>query len=103
MWYATLVETRQTVPPSKPDDEEQSDFPVDQAATADFAVPNQGILWHKALPCASERSSETSMQARPSFARMHKAEPYATELHELGADSQKTCEAAVPGSEYWLP
>jgi hypothetical protein len=35
MWYATLTETRQTVPPSKPDAEQQSEFPVDQAATAD--------------------------------------------------------------------
>ena len=59
------------------DAEQQSDFPVDQAATADFAVPNQGILWHK-------------------------AEPYATELHKLGADSDKGM-TTVPGSEYWLP
>jgi hypothetical protein len=35
MWYATLTETRQTIPPSKSDAEQQSDFPVDQAATAD--------------------------------------------------------------------
>ena len=35
MWYATLTETRQTVPASKSDAEQQSDFPVDQAATAD--------------------------------------------------------------------
>ena len=78
MWYATITETRQTIPPSKSDAEQQSDFPVDQAATADFAVPNQGILWHKAPPCASG-------------------------LHNLRADLEKACKAGVPGSEYWLP
>src|ERR1019366_4599463 len=31
------------------------------------------VGWHKASPCASERKL-----GRPRFARMHKAEPYAT-------------------------
>ena len=35
MWYATLTENRQTIPPGKSDGEQQSDFPVDQAATDD--------------------------------------------------------------------
>jgi hypothetical protein len=35
MWYATITETRQSIPPSKSDPEQQSDAPVDQAAAAD--------------------------------------------------------------------
>ena len=67
MWYATISETQKAIPPGKSDAEQQSDFPVDQ-----------GILWHKAPPCASE-------------------------LHKLGIDSEKACKSTVPGSEYWLP
>ena len=52
MWYATISETQQAIPPGKSDAEQQSDFPVDQVATA---------------------------------------------------ESEKACEATVPGSEYWLP
>ena len=37
MWYTTITETRQTVPPSKSDAEQQTDFPVDEVATADAA------------------------------------------------------------------
>jgi hypothetical protein len=36
MWYATIPETRQIIPPSKAEAEQQSDFSVDQAATADL-------------------------------------------------------------------
>jgi hypothetical protein len=35
MWYATITENRQIMPPGKSDAEQQSDLPVDQAATAD--------------------------------------------------------------------
>jgi hypothetical protein len=35
MWYATITETRQITPPGKSETEQQSDLPVDQAATAD--------------------------------------------------------------------
>jgi hypothetical protein len=35
MWYATITETRQIIPPSKSDTKQQSDFPIDQAATDD--------------------------------------------------------------------
>ena len=44
-------------------------------------VPRQfGQLWPPA--CPSERSSDFFYVACPSFARMHKAEPYATLLHD---------------------
>ena len=35
MWYATITEARQNIPPSKPDAEQQTDIPIDRAATAD--------------------------------------------------------------------
>jgi hypothetical protein len=54
MWYATITETRQTIPPSKPDAEPPSEFPVDQSATAELAVTDQGVSWHKAEPYATE-------------------------------------------------
>jgi hypothetical protein len=36
MWYQTTTETRQLIPPSKPDAEPQSNFADDEAAKADL-------------------------------------------------------------------
>src|ERR1019366_5530090 len=44
-------------------------------------LPAPRLFSRKALPCASGRSPE---ECRPSCARMHKAEPYATCIATLG-------------------